>query len=114
MLNNNDYSKYVNKLKVDNNKTYNAQTNAAGDTVADYINTKRVIQIGIIPLNSEAMQSLQTDIDALNVSISFLNPKTGAIENNISCILPTSNIEYYTIQNNNISFKALELEFIEL
>ena len=38
-----DYSKYVNALKVDRGANYNAQTNAAGDTVVDYINHKRTI-----------------------------------------------------------------------
>ena len=50
-----DYSKYINSLKVNTKTVYNAQTNAAGDTVADYINSKRTIEVGIIPLDKEAM-----------------------------------------------------------
>ena len=38
-----DYSMYVNALKVSRECNYNAQTNANGDTVVDYINTKRNI-----------------------------------------------------------------------
>ena len=70
-INGKDYSMYVNKLIVDKVVNYNAQTNAAGNTVADYINRKRTIEVGIIPLDAAAMVSLQTAIDAFNVSISF-------------------------------------------
>lgn len=46
-----DFSLYVNSLKVSKTANYSAQTNAAGDTVVDYINSKRTIEVGIIPLN---------------------------------------------------------------
>lgn len=112
-INNNDYSNYVNELKVSKEANYNAQTNAAGDSVVDYINHKRNIEVGIIPLNDTAMQNLQSDIVNLNCAISFLNPATGALEN-INCILPSSNVEYYTIQTNKVMYKAFNLKFIEL
>ena len=92
-----DYSKIVNQLNISKEATYNAQTNAAGDTVVDLINHKRTIEVGIIPLDSEAMKNLLTAIDSFNVSISFLNPQTGTLEENVNCIIPESEIEYYTI-----------------
>lgn len=109
-----DYSKYVNELKVDKNSVYNTQTNAAGNSVVDFINTKREIEVGIIPLNDTAMQQLQTAIDAFNVSISFRNPKTNALEEGVNCIIPKNSIEYYTIQVNKVMYKAFTLKFIEL
>ncbi|WP_299043897.1 hypothetical protein [uncultured Campylobacter sp.] len=36
-----DFSMYVNELKVKKQHNYIAQTNAAGDSVVDYINSKR-------------------------------------------------------------------------
>ena len=39
-INNVDYSMYVNSLEITINTNYNAQTNAAGNTVVDYINQK--------------------------------------------------------------------------
>lgn len=113
-INDTDYSKYVNGLKVNKTAVYNAQTNAAGNTVVDYINAKREIEVGIIPLDDTAMAQLQTAIDAFNVSISFRNPKTNALEENVNCIIPENNIEYYTIQVNKVMYKALTLKFIEL
>lgn len=112
-LNNVDFSKYCNKLAVSKEANYNAQTNAAGNTVVDYINHKRTISVGIIPLNESVMKSLQAIIDSFTVKVEFLNPKTGNTES-INCIIPDSNVEYYTIQNGKKLFKAFELAFIEL
>jgi hypothetical protein len=109
-----DYSMYVNELKVNKEANYSAQTNAAGNTVVDYINAKRTIEVGIIPLDSAAMIKLQTDIDAFNVSISFRNPITGSLEENVNCIIPSNSVEYYTIQVNKVMFNAFTLKFIEL
>ena len=109
-----DFSMYVNELTIKKEHNYNAQTNAAGDTVVDYINSKREIEVGIIPLNDTAMANLQAAIEAFNVSISFRNPKTNELETNINCIIPDNQIEYYTIQTNKVMYKELKLTFIEL
>lgn len=113
-IDNVDFSMYVNELKVNNTHNYNAQTNAAGDTVVDYINKKRTITVGIIPLNTVAMANLQSAIDKFNVSISFRNPQTNELETNVNCIIPESEVEYYTIQADKVSYKAFTLTFIEL
>lgn len=92
---------------------YSAQTNAAGNTVVDLINHKRTIEVGIIPLEGEAVAQVQALLDSFNVSITYLNPNTKALDT-INCIIPESNVEYYTIQAGNVSFKAFSLKFIEL
>lgn len=107
-----DFSNIVNELKVDNTSNYNSQTNAAGDTVVDYINTKRIIEVGIIPLDDTAMAELQTAINDFDVMISFRNPRTNALET-IFCIVPESGVEYYTIQANKVMYKAFRIKFIE-
>ena len=109
-----DFSMYVSELKINKDYNYNAQTNAAGDTVVDYINSKREIKVRIIPIDDTVMANLQTAIDAFNVSISFRNPKTNALEENVNCIIPSNGIEYYTIQANKVMYKEFELKFIEL
>ena len=108
-----DFSNIVNELKVDNTSNYNSQTNAAGNTVVDYINTKRIIEVGIIPLDDTDMANLQTAINDFDVMISFRNPRTNQLET-IFCIIPESGIEYYTIQANKVMYKAFKLKFIEL
>lgn len=113
-INNNDYSNIVSSLKVGKANNYNSQTNAAGDTVVDYINSKREIEVGFIALDNEAMINLQEDIAAFNVAISFLNPATGLLVDNINCIIENNEIEFYTIQVNKVMYRAFNLKFIEL
>ena len=107
-----DFSNIVHELKIDKTSNYNSQTNAAGDTVVDYINTKRIIEVGIIPLDDTDMANLQTAINDFDVMISFRNPKTNQLET-IFCIIPESGVEYYTIQANKVMYKAFKLKFIE-
>ena len=113
-INGADFSMYVNQLNVTTNTNYNAQTNAAGNTVVDYINQKRTIEVGIIPLTDVAMQELQNAIKSFNVSISFRDPVTNQLEENVNCIIPSNGVEYYTIQANKVMYNAFSLEFIEL
>ena len=113
-INNVDYSIYVNSLEIAINTNDNAQTNAAGNTVVDYINQKRQIKVGIIPLDDIVMASLKNAIDNFNVSISFLNPNTKELEENIDVIIPSNAIKYYTIQMDKVSFEGLTLTFTEL
>ena len=113
-INNIDYSMYVNSLEITTNTNYNAQTNAAGNTVVDYINQKRQIKVGIIPLDDIVMASLKNAIDNFNVRISFLNPNTKTIEENVDVIIPSNAIKYYTIQMDKVSFEGLTLTFTEL
>lgn len=109
-----DFSMYVNELKVTKSSNYNAQTNAAGNTVVDYINKKHTIEVGFIPLDGAEMLALQQVIDAFNVSLSFRDPFTNTITENINCIIPESNVEYYTIQVNKVMYKSFTLTFTEL
>lgn len=109
-----DFSHCVSSLKISRSNNYNAQTNAAGDTVVDYINRKRGFEVGIIALDDADMQSLMDAIDNFNVSISYRDPQTGVLVEDVNCILPSNDIEYYTIQSNKVSFKAFTLKFTEL
>lgn len=109
-----DYSNCVNELKVTKDVNYTAQTNAAGDTVVDYMNKKRTIEVGVIPLKSAEMIGLQQAIDSFSVSVSFMNPLTNTLEENVSCIIPSDTVEYYTIHADGAMFKAFNLKFIEL
>lgn len=108
-----DFSMYVNSLKVSKAEKYNALENAGGNTVVDYINTKYVIEVGIIPIDKEKMIKLQEAINNFNVSITFLNPSSGT-EKTINCIIPENSVEYYTIQANKTVFNGFNLQFIEL
>ncbi len=112
-INDKDFSMYVNHLKTAKKHNYISRTNAAGNTLVKYVNSKRVIEIGIIPLEAAAMQALQLAIAELKVTLEFLNPETGTLTK-ITCILTDQITEYYTIQDSKVMFKAFTLTFTEL
>lgn len=109
-----DFSLFVNQLTVNRAANYNAQTNAAGNTVVDLINHKRTIDVGFIPMDGADMVALQNAINAFNVSISFINPLTGGLEEGINCIIPSSGVDFYTIQIGKVMYKTFTLQFVEL
>lgn len=109
-----DFSMYVNALKVNKTATYSAQTNAAGNSVVDYINSKRVIEVGIIPLDDASMASLLAEIDKFSVILSFRNPITNKLEEGVACIIPSNAVDYYTIRDGKVMYKAFTLSFTEL
>lgn len=113
-INGTDFSMCVNKLDIKKSTNYSAQANAAGDTVVDYINAKRTIDVGIIPLTPIDMMKLQAELEKFSVEVSFLNPITNNVEENIKCIIPENAISYYTIQAGNVLFNAFSLQFTEL
>lgn len=113
-INGNDYSMYVNKLKVGREHNYKGMTNATGNMLVKYVNTKRVFEVGIIPLSQEAMSNLQQDLNSFKVSVSYLDPITGALEENVSCIIPHNSVDFYTIQADGVKYKAFSFEVKEL
>lgn len=113
MINGKDYSSICNELKVNREVNYNSQMNAAGNTVVEYINAKRIVEIGIIPLDDVAMLSLLAEIEKFNVSLSFRNPRTNQLET-INAIIPADSVEYYTIQSNRVLYDAMTFEAVEL
>lgn len=113
-INGNDYSSIVNILKVDKQVTYKAATNAAGNTVVKYVTTKRNFTVGIIPLDDAKMKALQADISQFKVSISYRDPETGELVENVNCIVPLNEVEYYTIQADKVMYKAFLLAIQEL
>ena len=113
-INNVDYSKYVESLKVQKKANYNAQTNAAGNTVVDFINSKRTIEVGIITIDEADAKALLTACAAFNVSISYRDPATGALVEGVNCIIPSTDVDYYTIQTNKVVLNDFKLKFTEL
>lgn len=87
--------------------------NANGDTVIDVVNKKRKLYITFRHTTENEMNSLLAAIDDYVVSVSFLNPKTNALTT-VTAYTGTPEPEYYTIQANNIIYKPLNLNFIEL
>lgn len=114
-INNIDFSSLVSGLKIGHETLVsdNSGRNAAGDTVIDIINKKYKIYVTLRHTTQEEMQNFLASIEDYVVSISFLNPKTNA-ETTITAYTGTPEPEYYTIQANNVIYKPLDLNFIEL
>ena len=113
-INGTDYSKYVNKLQVGTEHFYKSMETASGNTLVKYINTKRVLEVGIIPLDASAMNQLMQDVNEFQVTVSFRDPITNDVTENVRCIIPSHLVEYYTIQAGNVQFKAFSLQIKEL
>lgn len=109
-----DFSEYVNELSIKRKNNYSAQTNAAGDTVVDYINIKRQISVGIITLDETNAKKVLDAIEGFNVLISYRDPKTNALVENVNCIIPDHEVEYYTIQTDKVLVNDFKLKFTEL
>ena len=108
-----DFSHLVRSLNVSKAHNYNAQTNAAGNTVVDYINTKRTLEVGFIYMDDRAMAELQAAVDGFAVTITYRDPLTNALET-ANCIAPEIEADYYTIQADRVLYNEFELEFTEL
>jgi hypothetical protein len=116
-INDIDYSLYVNKLLVDTKHKYTARENAAGNLMVKYVAKKRIVQVGIIPLDAETLKELSAELNRSGADftkrITFLNPETNALET-INCIIPINSIEYYTIQAGKTMAKAFSFACEEL
>lgn len=109
-----DFSRLVNSIKVNTQAKYNAQTNAHGDTVVDLINTKKTVEVGFIPMFEADMERLlSSTIGTFVVDLEFYDAELTGL-NTIHCIIPESNIEYYTIRDNNVMLNGCSMTFIEL
>lgn len=113
-INGHDYSMYVSSLKVSKAALYKSAINAAGNTVVKYLNTKRTFTVGIIPLDSAAMASLQRDVSGFKVNISYRDPETNSLIEGVPCYIPVDDVEYYTVQAGNVMYKNFILTIIEL
>ena len=109
-----DFSKYVAVLKVGKTHNFKSMVNASGNTLVKYQNTKRSIEVGFIHMNEDAMQTLLKTLGNLQVTISYREPLNKDMAENVKCINTTQLIEYYTIREDEVSYKPFSLTFTEL
>lgn len=109
-----DISSYVASLQIGYGTAYNAQINAAGDTVVDVVNNKRTFNITTRHLTDAEMSTLTTLLANLKVVISYRDVKTKALVMGVNCIVSTPpEPEYYTI-GTSVFYKPIKLTFQEL
>lgn len=112
-INDVDFSMYVNKLKIGTEWNYKARVNASGNTTAKPIAKKHILEVGIIPLDIDTVNQLETELNKFQVSVTFLSPETKDLMT-IQCMIPNHSKEFYTIRAGNTSLKAYSLAFTEL
>lgn len=108
-----DFSHLVRSLNVAKSHNYNAQTNAAGNTVVDYINAKRTLEVGFIYMSDSDMAELQAAVNDFAVTVTYRDPLTNALET-ANCIAPEIEADYYTIQAGRVLYNEFAVEFTEL
>lgn len=114
-INDTDYSKYVNKLVVGTEHMYDVKTaTMSGRRQITYKRKMKVLEVGIIPLDQAIMARLLTDINQFDVSISYRDPETNTLVENLRCIIPSNLVEYYTIRADKVSYKAFSFQVQEV
>lgn len=113
-INGNDYSSYINILSIGTVHVYTGGTLSNGKDWAVYKRTKHTFTVGIIPLDSSVMAQLEADISGFNATVSYRDPKTNALVENVECVIPVHDVEYYTIQADKVQYKAVTLVIKEL
>lgn len=110
-----DFSSLVSGLKIGHETLVSDQSgrNAAGNTVIDIINQKYKVYVTLRHTTQDEMQRFLAAIADYVVSVTFLNPRTKA-PTTISAYTGTPEPEYYTIQDNTVIYKPMNLNFIEL
>lgn len=114
-INSVDFSDLVSGLKVgyETLVSDNSGRNANGDTVIDIVNMKHKVYVTFRHMTGEEMKRLLAAIADFVVDIDFRNPETGALMT-INTYTGTPEPEYFTIQENMVVFKPMNLNFIEL
>lgn len=113
-VNGTDFSHLVSGLKVgyETLVSDNSGRNAAGNTVIEIVNRKFKIYVTLRHTTEEEMRSFLQAIHGYVISVSFLNPETGAMSTR-TCYTGTPEPEYYSISNKTI-YKPMSINFIEL
>ena len=112
-INDIDFSQYVNALEVTTVHNYKSRTNAAGNLNVKYINEKKVVTVGIIPLNDTSTTSLLSELNKFKVTVSYLEPETNELKT-ITCIAPKNSLKYYKVIAGDTMLKAYSIQFTEL
>lgn len=113
-INGNDYSMYVNGLKVDTKHVYSNGTLSSGVDWAVLKRTKHSLTVSIIPLDSAAMASLLSDINSFKVTVDYRDPNTNTLREGVAAIISINSVEYYTIQADKVLYKGFMFVIEEL
>lgn len=114
-LNGTDVSHLVKGLKIGYETLVadNSGRNAKGDTVLDVINHKVKVYATFRPMFDGDMKMLLAAIEDYVIPVQFRDSKTNSLKT-ITCYCGTPNPQYYWIHGDNVLYKDMELNFIEM
>ena len=114
-INGTDVSHLVKNLKVGYETLVadNSGRNANGDTVLDIINRKVKLYVTFRPMDDSDMSHLLASFADYVIPVSYRDSKSNTI-NTITCYTGTPEPEYYWILNNQVLYKEMQLNFIEM
>ena len=113
-INNIDFSMYVNKLVVGREHLYESMNTANGGDLIKYRGSKYVLDVGFIPLDDTSMATLLSTLDEFSVTVTFRDPKTNLLVENLVCIIPNHLVEYYTIRADKVFYKAFSVQILQV
>lgn len=91
----------------------NSGRNANGDTVLDVINKKVKVYATFRPMNGDEMEYLLSAFENFVIPVSFMDSKTNTMKT-ITTYTGTPEPEYYWILGNNVLYREMNLNFIEM
>ena len=114
-VNGTDVSHLVKSMKVgyETLVAENSGRNANGDTVLDVVNRKIKVYVTFIPMDGSDMASLLSAIGDYVIQVQFMDSKTNSLKT-ITCYTGTPEPDYYWIHNNDVLYKEMQLNFIEM
>lgn len=113
-INGHDYSPYVSQLTVDTQHVFNGGTKTNGQDWAVLKYTRRVLTVGIIPLDEDTMAQLQADLNRFNVTVAYRDPATNAMRENVKCVIPNNAVSYYNLAGVGKMYKGFLFTVKEL
>lgn len=115
VINGVDVSHLVKSLKVGYETLVadNSGRNANGDTVLDIINHKVKLYVSFRPMDGVEMERLLSSFSEYVIPISYRDSRTNSI-NTITCYTGTPEPDYYWIHGNQVLYKQMNLNFIEM
>lgn len=110
-----DVSDLVKSLKVGYETLVSEDSgrNANGDTVIDVINKKVKLYVTFRPMDGAEMARLLAAINDYVVNVNYRDSKTNS-DVTVACYTGTPEPDYYYIHGNDVLYKEMNLNFIEL
>lgn len=114
-INGTDVSHLVKSLRVGYETLVadNSGRNANGDTVLDIINHKVKLYVTFRPMDGTDMSSLLATFSSFVIPVTYMDSKTNAIKT-ITCYTGTPEPDYYWILGDQVLYKEMSLNFIEM